>query len=35
MEELYNMPVADRKNYILIHNKETEKEIERMKKKSK
>ena len=30
MEELYNMPVSDRKNYILIHNKEVEKEKERL-----
>lgn len=30
MEELYNMPVSDRKNYILIHNKEVEKERERL-----
>lgn len=26
MEEIYNMTVADRKTYIVIHNKETEKE---------
>jgi hypothetical protein len=32
MEELYNMPVADRKNYIIIHNKQVEKEKERMEK---
>lgn len=30
MEELYNMPVSDRKNYILIHNKDVEKEKERL-----
>lgn len=30
MEELYNMPVSDRKNYIIIHNKEVEKEKERL-----
>ena len=30
MEELYNMPVSDRKNYILIHNKEVEKEKDRL-----
>ena len=30
MEELYNMTVSDRKNYILIHNKEVEKEKERL-----
>lgn len=30
MEDLYNMPVADRKNYILIHNKQVEKEKERL-----
>lgn len=30
MEELYNMPVSDRKNYILIHNKQVEKERERL-----
>ena len=32
MEELYNMPVADRKNYIIIHNRQVEKEKERMEK---
>ena len=26
MEELYNMTVSDRKNYIIIHNKDVEKE---------
>lgn len=30
MEELYNMTVSDRKNYILIHNKDVEKEKERL-----
>lgn len=30
MEELYNMTVSDRKNYIIIHNKEVEKEKERL-----
>lgn len=30
MEDLYNMPVADRKSYILIHNKQVEKERERL-----
>lgn len=30
MEELYNMTVSDRKNYILIHNKQVEKEKERL-----
>lgn len=30
MEELYNMPVSDRKSYIFIHNKEVEKEKERL-----
>ena len=30
MDELYNMPVSDRKNYILIHNKDVEKEKERL-----
>ena len=30
MEELYNMPVSDRKNYIIIHNKDVEKEKERL-----
>ena len=30
MEELYNMSVSDRKNYILIHNKDVEKEKERL-----
>ena len=36
MEEIYNMTVLDRKNYILIHNRQVEKEkeeIEKMKKK--
>ena len=32
MEDLYNMTVADRKSYIAIHNKETEKERERLEK---
>ena len=32
MEDLYNMTVADRKTYISIHNKETEKERERLEK---
>lgn len=31
MEEIYNMPVRDRKYYIYVHNKEVEKEIERAK----
>ena len=30
MEELYNMTVSDRKNYIIIHNKDVEKEKERL-----
>ena len=30
MEELYNMTVADRKSYIMIHNKQVEKEKERL-----
>ena len=30
MEELYNMTVSDRKNYIIIHNKGIEKEKERL-----
>lgn len=30
MEELYNMPVADRKTYIIIHNKQVEREKERL-----
>lgn len=30
MEDLYNMPVNDRKRYILIHNKQVEKEKERL-----
>lgn len=30
MEDLYNMTVADRKSYIVIHNKQVEKEKERM-----
>jgi len=29
MEEIYNMTVADRKTYIILHNKEVEKENER------
>ena len=29
MEDLYNMPVNDRKRYIFIHNKQVEKEKER------
>jgi len=32
MEDLYNMTVADRKSYITIHNKEVEKEKERLEK---
>lgn len=31
MDEIYNMPVRDRKYYIYVHNKEVEKEIERAK----
>lgn len=31
MEEIYNMTVMDRKDYIAIHNKEVEKENERLK----
>lgn len=31
MEDLYNMTVADRKSYIMIHNKQVEKEKERLK----
>lgn len=31
MEEIYNMPVNDRKDYISIHNKQVEKENERLK----
>lgn len=31
MEDLYNMTVADRKSYIMIHNKQMEKEKERLK----
>ena len=30
MEDLYNMTVADRKAYIAIHNKQVEKEKERL-----
>ena len=30
MEDLYNMTVADRKSYIVIHNKQMEKEKERL-----
>lgn len=30
MEDLYNMPVNDRKRYILIHNNQVEKEKERL-----
>jgi hypothetical protein len=30
MEDLYNMTVADRKSYIVIHNKQVEKEKERL-----
>ena len=30
MEDLYNMPVNDRKRYIFIHNKQVEKEKERL-----
>ena len=29
MEDLYNMTVADRKSYIVIHNKQMEKEKDR------
>ena len=32
MEDLYNMTVADRKSYIVIHNKEIEKEKDRLEK---
>ena len=32
MEDLYNMPVADRKDFIAIHNKQMEKERERLSK---
>ena len=35
MEELYNMTVADRKTYIVIHNKEVEKENAKLKMKHK
>lgn len=31
MEEIYNMPRLDRKNYIRIHNKITKEENERIK----
>lgn len=30
MEEIYNMTVIDRKNYIQIHNKQVEKEKEKL-----
>jgi hypothetical protein len=30
MEDLYNMTVADRKSYIVIHNKQMEKEKEKL-----
>ena len=30
MEELYKMSVSDRKSYIIIHNKQVEKEKERL-----
>ena len=30
MDDLYNMTVADRKTYIIIHNKQVEKEKERL-----
>lgn len=30
MDEIYNMPVIDRKNYIKIHNKQVEKEKEQL-----
>ncbi len=33
IEEIYNMPVVDRKSYIRIHNKITEKENNEIKKK--
>lgn len=32
MEDLYNMTVADRKDFIAIHNRQTEKERERLNK---
>ena len=32
MEDLYNMTVADRKSYIVIHNKQMERERERLQK---
>ena len=32
MEDLYNMTVADRKTYIVMHNKQMEKEKERLEK---
>lgn len=35
MEELYNMTVADRKSYIAIHNKQVEKEKQRLETKRK
>lgn len=30
MEDIYNMTVSDRKSYIIIHNKQVEKEKERL-----
>lgn len=31
MTDIYNMPVADRKSYITIHNREIEKQKEKLK----
>ena len=31
MEDIYNMTIIDRKNFIAIHNKEVEKDNERLK----
>lgn len=31
MNDIYNMPVADRKSYIAIHNREIEKQKEKLK----
>ena len=35
LEEIYSMTVADRRTFITIHNKETEKEKEKLEKKFK
>lgn len=35
MDEIYNMPIMDRKMYIGIHNKSVEKDLENMKARAK